>query len=47
MEYQSQQEKVLPRIAEYYALCVAGNRIREGSEQNSRNVLSNDFSLLQ
>lgn len=35
MDYQTQQEKVLPRIAEYYALCVGGNKIREGSEKNS------------
>ena len=27
IEYQTQQEKVLPRIAEYYAITIAGNKI--------------------
>ena len=26
--YQTQQEKIIPRIAEYYALTVAGSKIR-------------------
>ena len=47
MDYQTQQDKVLPRIAEYFALSVGGNKIRAGSEQNSANILKNDFSLLQ
>ena len=28
LEYQTQQEKVLSRIAEYYAITVAGSKIR-------------------
>jgi acyl-CoA oxidase len=47
MDYQTQQDKVLPRIAEYYALCAGGNKIREGSEKNFENILHNDFTLLQ
>ena len=47
IEYQLQQDKVLPRIAEYYAVTVAGTKIREGSERNSANLLKNDFSILQ
>ena len=47
MDYQTQQDKVVPRIAEYYALSIGGNKIRAGSEQNSANILKNDFSILQ
>lgn len=47
MDYQTQQDKVLPRIAEYYALSVGGTKIRISSEKNSQNILKNDFSLLQ
>lgn len=47
MDYQTQQDKVLPRIAEYYALNAGGNRIRVVSEKNSQNILNSDFSLLQ
>lgn len=32
LDYQTQQEKIIPRIAEYYAISVAGNKIREISE---------------
>lgn len=32
LEYQLQQEKVLPRIAEYYAITVAGNKVKYVSE---------------
>lgn len=31
IDYQTQQEKIIPRIAEFYALCIGGNKIREGS----------------
>jgi hypothetical protein len=47
MDYQTQQEKVLPRIAEYYAVNIGGTKIRLGSEENSARILKNDFSLLQ
>lgn len=47
MEYQTQQDKILTRIAEYYALSVAGTKIRLGSEANSENIRNKDFSLLQ
>lgn len=47
MDYQTQQEKVLPRIAEYYAINIGGTKIRLGSEDNSARILKNDFSLLQ
>ena len=35
LEYQTQQEKVIPRIAEYYVLTVGGAKIREVSMKNS------------
>jgi len=35
------------RIAEYYAITVAGNRILKISEQNTANIAKSDFSLLQ
>ncbi len=38
---------MLPRIAEYYAITLAGNKIREVSELNKEKVLKSDFSLLQ
>ena len=47
IEYQLQQDKVMSRIAEYYAMGVAGNRIWKVSKQNSANILNKDFSLLQ
>jgi len=47
LEYQTQQDKILTRIAEYYALSVAGTKIRLGSEANSENIRNKDFSLLQ
>ena len=47
MEYQTQQEKLIPRIAEYYAMAVGGNKIRAVSEQNRERVMRSDFSLLQ
>ena len=34
LEYQTQQEKVLPRLAEYYALTIAGLKIREICSRN-------------
>jgi hypothetical protein len=37
----------MSRVAEYYAINVAGTRIRLISEQNSRNILNKDFTLLQ
>lgn len=39
MDYQTQQEKILVRIAEYYAITIAGTKIREISEDNGRKVL--------
>lgn len=47
MEYQTQQDKIIPRIAEYYALTIGGNRIRKCSEANLDLISRNDFSLLQ
>lgn len=47
LEYQTQQDKILTRIAEYYALSVSGTKIRLGSEANSENIRKKDFSLLQ
>lgn len=35
MDYQTQQDKVLPRIAEYYAISIGGNRIKAVSAKNS------------
>jgi acyl-CoA oxidase len=47
LEYQTQQEKVLPRIAEYCAVTVAGAFIRGISQENDRKIKSKDFSVLQ
>ena len=47
LDYQTQQEKILPRIAEYYAMTIAGMKINSVSQQNGLNVLKKDFSLLQ
>ena len=47
LDYQTQQEKVIPRIAEYYAVTIAGTKIRLLSEENNKRVLNNDFSLLK
>lgn len=38
---------MLPRIAEYYAMTIAGTRIAEVSQLNKSKVLENDFSLLK
>lgn len=46
--YQTQQDKLIPRIAEYYAIIVAGNKIKAISQQNTQNILNKkDVSLLQ
>ena len=47
LDYQTQQEKIIPRIAEYYALIIGGNKIRKISEKNTENIHKNDFSFLQ
>lgn len=47
LDYLTQQEKVLTRIAEYYAITLGGTKIRQVSEKNRQKVLKHDFSLLQ
>ena len=47
MEYQTQQDKIISRIAEYYAIRIAGNKINQIGEDNAIKVRANDFSLLQ
>jgi acyl-CoA oxidase len=47
IDYQTQQDKVIPRIAEYYAMTIAGTKIAQVSEDNKEKVLQSDFSLLQ
>lgn len=47
LDYQLQQDKVLPRIAEYYAITLAGTKILEVSTENSVKIPKKDFSLLQ
>jgi acyl-CoA oxidase len=47
LEYQTQQEKVLSRIAEYYAICLTGTLLRSINNENDRKIQSQDFSLLQ
>lgn len=48
MDYQLQQQKIIERIAEYFAISVAGNKIKNISNENVRRVLSKgDFSLMQ
>ena len=47
LDYQAQQEKVIPRIAEYYALTVGSAKLREVNYGNNKKVPNNDFSLLQ
>ena len=47
IEYQLQQEKLIPRIAEFYAITIAGNNIRKLCTQNFQNVREKeDFSLM-
>ena len=47
LKYQTQQEKVLPRIAEYYAMTVDSSKTRNLCIENGQKVLKKDFSILQ
>ena len=39
MDYQLQQEKIIERVAEYYAVTVAGNNIRDICNKNTQLVV--------
>ena len=38
IEYQTQLNKIMARVAEYYALMIGGNNIRKITDQNFKNV---------
>jgi acyl-CoA oxidase len=44
--YQTQQEKLIPRIAEYFAITVGGNMLRNICLENSQQVEKGDLSLI-
>ena len=46
IDYQLQQEKIIDRVAEYYAITAAGNNIRKVCALNISNVQKEDFSLM-
>lgn len=47
MDYQLQQEKLICRVAEYYAISTTGNKIKEICSKNIRLVKEKeDFSLM-
>ena len=47
MDYQLQQEKIIERVAEYYAITTAGNSIRKLCALNAQLVKEKeDFSLM-
>ena len=47
MDYQLQQEKILDRVAEYYAISTASNKVSEIAHMNAKLVQEQeDFSLM-
>lgn len=38
MDYQLQQDKLISRAAEYYAITLTGNKIRDITDENIRRV---------
>lgn len=38
IEYQTQQSKIITRVAEYYAIFIGGNNIRKITDENFANV---------
>lgn len=47
IDYQAQKDKIITRIAEYYAIIVGGNQIKAISDTNLNLVKNNnDFSLM-
>jgi acyl-CoA oxidase len=38
IEYQTQMNKIIPRVAEYFAMMIGGNNIRKITDQNFKNV---------
>lgn len=47
LDYQTQQEKVIPRIAEHFAMAVASQKLMLLGSENRQKVIKNDFSLLK
>ena len=47
IDYQTQQEKIFPRIAEYCALARGSEILIENGSKNEERVQKNDFSMLQ
>ena len=46
IDYQLQQEKIIDRVAEYFAITMAGRNIRKICDENQSAVKKNDFSLM-
>lgn len=47
IEYQTQQNKIICRVAEYYAIQIGGNNIRRITDLNFKNVKeSENFTLM-
>jgi acyl-CoA oxidase len=47
IEYQTQMNKIIPRVAEYFAMMIGGNNIRKITDQNFKNVKEHEnFSLM-
>ena len=47
LDFQLQQEKLFPLLAQFYAMAFAGQKFRSMVEKNSINIGNNDFSSLQ
>ena len=48
MDYQLQQEKIIDRVAEYFAITMTGNNIKNLCEKNLHEVTqNNNYSLMQ
>ena len=41
IDYQTQQNKIISRVAEYYAMMIGSNNIRKITDQNFTNVKEN------
>lgn len=46
LDYQLQQEKIISRIAEFYAINAGGNNIMNLCEKNFKAVKNNDFKFM-
>lgn len=46
LDYQLQQEKLFPLLAQFYAMCSASTKLRKMIAENNSKIQENDFSLL-